>query len=399
MSVKLDAILRPDEAFLDYIPNLFSLYSHDYGLEQITKMADRIYDTMYLFDSDPISTYEFCAKLKRFDIPEYVEEEYFDYIKVARKNHKHIYSGYYSMLISFFKPKKLPMSELEKLDYSSFSTKNVSMLNNPQVSKSEKSKILKRQKTYLKMCGSLGVKPLTDSAYISILESNRRNAEREEKRYLLQNTKWGKRITRKLSNWYSEISVDNIINILSLDSSGATGRLVSSGGARYSFVYLPVIERLKYQALDNIIFHELRHVVELGDLSIGISTNIGNHYELINEIRTEKNALRDLEALKGKVLWSDETLPSRYINEYEYLYSQLDLESFFDDYCEVLNRFAINNAISSFEAYFGKDSLEEFDKFLRQAYSLVKEKILFSEDIKEEGSVLVKKLRDNSEKK
>ena len=399
MSVKLDAILRPDEAFLDYIPNLFSLYSHDYGIEQITKMADRIYDTMYLFDSDPISTYEFCAKLKRFDIPEYVEEEYFDYIKAARKNHKHIYSGYYSMLISFFKPKKVPMSELEKLDYSSFSTKNVSMLNNAQVPRYVKSKILKRQKDYLKQCVSLGVKPLTDSAYITILESNRRNAERDEKRYLLQNTKWGKRITRKLSNWYSEISVDNIINILSLDSSGATGRLVSSGGTRYSFVYLPVIERLKYQALDNIIFHELRHVVELGDLSTGLSTNIGNHYDLFNELRTEKNALRDLEALKGKVLWSQEPLPSRYINEYEYLYSELNLEEFFDEYCEVLNRFAINNAISSFESYFGKDNLAKFEELLRRGFSLRRDKIAFSREIKEEGRVLVKKLRDNSKKK
>ncbi|MBQ6323509.1 MAG: hypothetical protein IJI22_01615 [Bacilli bacterium] len=399
MSVNIEAILHPDEAFLDYVPNLFSLYSHDYGIEYIPKMTDRFYDTMYFFDSDPISTYNFCAKLKRFDIPKYVEEEYFDYIKVAKKSHKHIYSNYHSTLISFFKPKKVPIAELEQLDYSCYSTKNVSMLSNSQVPRYVKNQILKRQKDYLKKCVNLGVKPLTDSSYISILESNKRNAEREEKRYLLQNTKWGKRITRKFSNWFNEISVDNIINILSLDSSGATGRIVSSGGVRYSFVYLPVIERLKYQALDNIIFHELRHVVELGDLTAGLSVDVGDQYELINELRTEKNALRDLEALKGQVLWSQEPLPSRYRNEYKYIYSNLNLEEFFDDYCAVLNGLAVNGAISSFEASFGKDNLIKFEELLKRAYSLEKQRTIFSEELKDESAVLVKKLRENFEGK
>ena len=63
-AVNFDNILNPLEAWNEFRKYLVSLYIESYGEEYQELIEKRISDTYYMFDSDPIDTYNFFKKLK-----------------------------------------------------------------------------------------------------------------------------------------------------------------------------------------------------------------------------------------------------------------------------------------------------------------------------------------------
>jgi len=393
MSINLEAILHPDEAFQEYVSsNLLSIYRHDYGYGSMELIESRIRNTTYLFDSNPIATYNYLSNINGFNIPSIVIEEYEDFLKVQQMAKFLAYESYYSLLCNFFGVKYGELKKLLKLDYKSFNFQSMRVLNDKKAKQEEKEKVLRRQDSYLEMCSDLGINPLTDSIYISILENCERQTQEEEFKYILKNSKWGKRILNKIREKFPGVLVENVMDILEGESTATTTTLFSGTGANHKLVYFPLIEREKTKALDIVILHELRHVIESGTSANGLYAHAGNKYKLINEIRTEKNALSDLDVLRGKPLWSQEEPPSNYYNIYQVLFPYtLD---FFEEFRDTLNSLAIYNSISTFETIFGEKNLAIFEKYLEIVRDMLDTHGINYEDsrMKKNGQKILKKM-------
>ena len=89
----------------------------------------------------------------------------------------------------------------------------------------------------------------------------------------------------------------NVINSPHIPNYGATIRFSDSKhNTIASILYLPIVYLLNIgiEDIDHFFLHEARHAIELGDDCIGVAST---KYNLINEVRNEKNALKDLEKL------------------------------------------------------------------------------------------------------
>ena len=92
-AVNFDNILNPLEAWNEFRKYLVSLYIESYGEEYQELIEKRISDTYYMFDSDPIDTYNFFKKNNislGIKFINRIEREYRNYISVKDKIDKTI---------------------------------------------------------------------------------------------------------------------------------------------------------------------------------------------------------------------------------------------------------------------------------------------------------------------
>ena len=130
-----------------------------------------------------------------------------------------------------------------------------------------------------------------------------------------------------------------------------------------------IINSSKFKSLDRMFLHENRHIIEAGIDHVGINTHLGNKYQMLNEIRTEKHAIEDSEYFKNKVLWSNEEMPEHSYNGYEELFPYT--HNFYEDNKDILDDIAINGKIDELEELYGEDSLNRYDYFLKDLSDLL----------------------------
>ena len=103
--INMDNILNPHEAWDEFKKYLISLYTESYGEKYYYVIKKRISDTYYMFDSDPIDTYNFFKKNNislGIKFINRIEREYRNYISVKDKIDKTISDKYKNYLGSFY---------------------------------------------------------------------------------------------------------------------------------------------------------------------------------------------------------------------------------------------------------------------------------------------------------
>lgn len=395
MKKSVEEFIYPNELLREKIPFLLDYYGEDYGEEYTSIMKNRIDNTLYLFDSNPIEMMDFVVrngdKIDDSILLKRIECEYKNYKRIYSLVHSRLMKKYYSLLATYYSLSGFSMKEeLLSLDMESYSYYSISK---SRMSEEEKNKLRERQEKYRDNCSRVGVKPITNPAFVQILIDEKMRMKEKEFLILLKTTKWGKRIIRTFKKYCPTISISEISKVMRDDSVALTSYLLDKNGRAESWIlYFPIVHSIYLQSLDLIFFHENRHVVESSLLSSGLNSHYGGTYRLINEIRTEKNAIIDSSKLPNDFLWSSDDIIDSKRNSYQELFPYV--ASFFEDYRDELNRFAVTGDIASFEEKFGKEELKELEMFLGDIYSLIKDSNLSYKSLekKEEGAQLVKKI-------
>ena len=352
----IDNIVHPRKALPEVLKKVLPLYVRDYGTEYVNLILKRLYDAIYIFDSNPIDTWKFVCEhsdeIKDKDFCHRSKIEYYDYIdheyridcsneKIIRKFFKKAYemkaSNNYSIM---------------KIDFDSYSLKSNRIL--ASGTEEEKREILDRRNAYKEQCLSAGISPITVPSLVEELSLLQSSLLERKKDYLIRNTKWANRIRKDIHDIYHfDISFEGLKNNL-FDEGMASTCIEENNKQVRTIMTFPMIKDFGRGSLDNILFHELRHVVETGNKICGFYSLRKGKYEMINEIHTEKNALDDAEKLSNITFFSKSRRNKR--SYYEKLFPYLG--TLFEDYKMTFDMFGFHNRVDLLEEALG-------DRFLK----------------------------------
>ena len=137
-------------------------------------------------------------------------------------------------------------------------------------------------------------------------------------------------------------------------------------------MFLPIISNLKYEDVDKVFLHELRHVVEASPNGFGLYQYRSKKYDRINEIHTEKNALLDSDALKSSLFFGKSHRIRR--SAYELFFPYLG--SLFEDYKMTFDMYAFCNRVDLLERCLGERFLGNLENKLHDIHSFEDEKVI-----------------------
>ena len=388
-------INNPHKALERIINNLVSIYISDYGNEYEEIIKEKINNTIFIFDSNPIETKNFIGKnldkIKDNRKLLKTEIEYLDYIKEKKKIEKEIKTVFLNYIKKYtYIDINIDKDKVYNLDFDSYSLENNIKLERDNTQLEEKEKILKRRKEYKLDYLEISMRPLTDWQQIEKIIKYKNSLELYKKIELIKRTKWGHRIKREiLRNNKTELSDLQLANILFDDDNNATTSIIiDNDNNKKTICYMPLIHNVEKSSLDKILLHELRHVIETNDESIGISRISNQQYDTLNEIRTDKNALKDKLRLNNQTIFSDKKSNSLYEALFAYT------GDFFEEHKNVLDYIAISGKIELLEKLFNHDELILYDYYLHDIEEAIinKKELPINEKIKEQ---LIKTLRSN----
>lgn len=391
MSIEIDSIIHANLALLDYREKLYSLYVESYGEEYSSIIRDRMKNTLYLFDSNPIDTMNFLINNSITDskVFSFYEREYFDYVYWKNKIDKKYQKRYYQLLSRYFHYRTSDWESLLSLEYSSYNFENMAILHQLGSSEDAKNSILKRQRKYLEDCKALGIAPITDSVSIHMIEENKRAFDQKKNIELLQRTKWGKRMIERIRKYY-KLSLPEIHSILNCNSVAATNHIYHDNFS-LSILYFPIIKNIPKGCLDRIFFHENRHVIESSVNHCGLHYYSFKNLSLMNELHTEDNAMIDSRKCFDNPLWSSDCLDSESYNLYEKLLMYTD--GFFDRNRDFLNQCAICGDYDLLKTSFSSNDLLELEHFLEEIKdSFVNHHSFDEDDTLIRGKQIIKKM-------
>lgn len=368
-AVKYENILNPEEAWNEFKKYLIELYAEDYGEEYKELIKKRIDGTYYLFDSNPIDTFNFYKNnklsygLKRMCR---IEREYHNYLAVKNRIDKRLTAKYKDILCGFYNTILLP-DDFLVVDYESFSFDSMRKLHSATTSEDNKNSILRRQRNYINFCNLYGVKPITDIETIDKMIKIKKDLEYEEFKFLLDESIWGKRLKKDIFDKTGVYVDTKLLGSVMYDPKccASVCQIPSSDGKFVRICYFPIMKNYRAGAVDKIFFHENRHVVESGINISGFSPACNGDYMLINELRTQENAIRDAYEFRRVPLFSNYGDSPNFINVYERLFEYSG--PFIKNYLALLNRLGINNGYYDLEYLFGRDNLMALESYLEEA--------------------------------
>ena len=391
MSIEIESIIHANLALLDYREKLYSLYVESYGEEYSSIIRDRMKNTLYLFDSNPIDTMNFLINNSITDskVFSFYEREYFDYVYWKNKIDKKYQKRYYQLLSRYFHYRTSDWESLLSLEYSSYNFENIAILHQLDSSEEAKNSILKRQRKYLEDCKALGITPITDSVSIHMIEENKRAFDQKKNIELLQRTKWGKRMIERIRKYY-KLSIPEIHSILNCNSVAATNHIYHDN-ISLSILYFPIIKNIPNGCLDRIFFHENRHVIESSVNHCGLHYYSFKNLSLMNELHTEDNAIHDSLRCYNDPLWSRDSLTNGCTNVYERLLGCTD--DFFEENRDFFNQCAICGDYHLLEEKFTGDGLLDYEHFLEGVRNYYSKNRTISDEYYLQNKELIKKMK------
>ena len=388
----IENIVNSENALKEYKKYLLSIYATDYQEKNINLINKRLNNAIYVFESTPIENMAFLeensSNINSKKIYTYCVE-YQDYIHKKQEIEKQVKEKYYQVLSSAFGVYQVHDKEkFLNLDIECFQTKSINLLKSKNTSESIKNSIIARQENYKNECLRLGIPLITNSTCIDKIIRQKRLLISIKNKSLISKTKWGRRIQKDIYKTYKvKLPVDILSNILFNNTPTTT--LINYSNSYLTVCHIPLVRLSSLKALDNIFFHETRHVIEIDKLC-GIEGK-NKDYRLLNEIRTQKNADRDSKILKSIPLFSnceyDTESGCKYISLYPYTFD------FFEENHSLLNEIALKNDYQKLEETFAKDSLISFEKYLEIIYNSTNDQE--NSYIETELKGLVKKLNNS----
>ncbi len=387
MAVNYENVLYPEEAVLEYQSNLLDIYMEDYGEEHRDIIEERLRNTLYLFDVDPVETVVKLYEHARGDakLAKRMTDEACNFSRLESKAIRKFRKPYINLLSSTFNVRRGAKKLLE-LDYS--------FLLDETLSEEDKTIF---DAEYRRTCKRLGISPIYNIETIKALNSTMEMLNKNCDLYILENSLWGKRITAKVREKFGLLPTSEILSILksaTYPNLATTTQILSNTDDNIgSILYFPLVSLLEIGDIDHNFFHELRHAIETGDKGCGLKQMHGGPYRLIDEVHTEENAVNDLRRLQGMVLWAQDEAKLK--NSYQGLFHYVLY--FFEENRDLLNYLALYNNTELFENIFGVSDLLQLEFFMEELL----EKIMKDEDFYNFGEVfrgkrLIKKLEDNA---
>lgn len=397
----MENVLNPNKALEEYKSYLLTMYVKDYGEKYYDLIKNRMDNTIYLFDANPLENMKFLEENGEDIFPNIKKirtylKEYKNFIKIKNTLENKYYEDYYLILSnSFSYYSKFGIEDFINIDLDSYSSTNIMLLNDKYTSDSIKKDILKRQQEYMRICRVYGIEPITNSVFIDSIISKRAELIRKKNTLLISKTRWGRRIKSIVNrNTKFKVSDLDIAQIIFNGENCAMTRTFTNKNGDFRLCYVPLTKIYKLKGLDRIFFHENRHVVECSSINSGIDTYDDDKYSMLNEIRTEKNAIRDSNFFKSMPLFSNCDFPSKYYCTYSIAFPYT--MNFFEDNCDVLNDLSINNDVVSLESIYGANDLKLFNDYLDSiVYSKINGEDNCDVESIERGKMLVRNLNNN----
>lgn len=400
-TIIMENILNPNKALEEYKNYLLAMYAKDYGKKYYDLIKNRMDNTIYLFEANPLENMKFLEENGADVFPNIKKirtylKEYKNFIKIKNTLENKYFEDYYLILSNAFSYySKLGIEDFINIDLDSYSSTNIMLLNDEYTSCSIKKDILKRQQEYMRVCRVYGIEPITNSIFIDSIINKRNNLLRKKDTLLISKTRWGRRIKSIVNhNTKFKVSDDDIADVIfSRENCAMTSAFTNKNG-NIRICYVPLTKIYKLKGLDRVFFHENRHVVECSSTNSGIDTYDDDKYSMLNEIRTEKNAIRDSDFLKSIPLFSNCDFPSKCDCTYSTAFPYT--MNFFEDNCDILNDLSINNDIVSLESIYGANNLKLFNDYLDSiVYNSVNGEEFSDIESFEKGKRLVRNLNAN----
>ena len=400
-TIIMENVLNPNKALEEYKSYLLTMYVKDYGEKYYDLIKNRMDNTIYLFDANPLENMKFLEENGEDIFPNIKKirtylKEYKNFIKIKNTLENKYYEDYYLILSnSFSYYSKFGIEDFINIDLDSYSSTNIMLLNDKYTSDSIKKDILKRQQEYMRICRVYGIDPITNSVFIDSIKSKRAELIRKKNTLLNSKTRWGRRIKSIVNrNTKFKVSDLDIAQIIFNGENCAMTRTFTNKNGDFRLCYVPLTKIYKLKGLDRVFFHENRHVVECSSINSGIDTYDDDKYSMLNEIRTEKNAIRDSNFFKSMPLFSNCDFPSKYYCTYSIAFPYT--MNFFEDNCDVLNDLSINNDVVSLESIYGANDLKLFNDYLDSiVYSKINGEDNCDVESIERGKMLVRNLNNN----
>ena len=366
----IDNIFHPREILPEIFKKVLPLYVRDYGKEYVNMILKRLYDTVYIFDSNPIETWNFVCEhkdeIEDHDFYHRSKSEYYDYIdheyKINYKNEK--------ILRKFLKKahefKTIGNYSLMEIDFDSYSENSCRILNTG--TEEERQAILERRCNYRQQCHLAGITPITLPALANEIVRLQNELNDRKKMYLTVNTKWANRIRNEIHDIYHfDITYEGLKDNL-FDKGCASTTIEENNKEIRTVMMLPLIHNFGKSSIDHILLHELRHVVETGNKSCGFYALKHGRYQMINEIHTEKDALADAAKLSNILFFSKSRRNNR--SYYEKLFPYLG--SLFEDYKMSFDMYGFFNRPDLLENLLGERFLKNLEFKLNDEEELKK---------------------------
>ena len=361
----LENIIKPYKVFEENKQRLIQNIELDYDKNDKRLVGERINNAIYILDSNPIDTKEYISNnansIKDNRLLLRTEIEYLDYIIEEKRINKNVSNLFANYIKEYALIDSLTDNELLfNLDFEAFSLENNALLDKVDVNQSIKEDIINRRKEFKIKCFEAGTEITINFDNIEKIIRHKKALELYKKIELIKSTRWGRRIKKQIKKMYNyNIPNINLAHILLDNSVSANTSIIKDENNELKTVcYVPLISNINNSSLDRILMHELRHVSEINEKSVGISTFFKKKYDTLNEIRTEKNAIYDLSRM-NKTLYSTK-------NNNNSLYERLFryTNNFFDDNKFILDKLSINGDIDKLEELFDKNELRLFDYYL-----------------------------------
>lgn len=369
MKINVESITHPRDTLHQVIKKVIPFYIKDYGFEYENYIINRLFNAVYIFDSNPVDTWKFiCKHNDEITDRELIfrgYKEYQDYINEERKIDYYNERAFRKFFKKRYDAPKSQFYSLMDLDFDSFSSRSKNILKNG--TENEKKNILERQSNYREQCKLAGISAITIPMLVDEIVRYKNDLEEIKKNYLVQNTKWAERIKKEVKEVYNfDISYSALRKCLMSSDMASTGLEEDKNGLR-TILSFPIISNVKRGSLDNILYHELRHVVETGNESCGFYKLKNGKYEMINEIHTDKNALLDSNRLSHLTFFGKNRRVRSY---YESLFPYLG--NLFEDYKMSFDIFAFMNRVDLLERLFGERFLNDLEYKLNNRSELEK---------------------------
>jgi len=281
---------------------LIPIYVNDYGEANRKMIADRLNNMVFIPDSNPIDTADFIANnTNNISNIRYMKRgvsEYKDYCRVSNKYDKKISHMLESFVYNHFDREVISNDDISimDLDFDAYSFATVRKMNECDLA--TRREIIARQHKYKADCYILGIDPITNIYHIEDILRYKKDLLKYKNEQLVKETKWGKRIKKELKSIYHFTPNDiDLADVLFDEGTAATTAVIkNSDGDSRCVVHVPMAAHAEY-GIDRILLHELRHAVESGETHTGIYDFNKKKYDYINEVRTEANALEDINKL------------------------------------------------------------------------------------------------------
>lgn len=362
-SIEIDRIIHAYDVIECEKKELTNMYVEDYGEEYRHLVNNRLENAIYLFDSTPDISYDFFKKYEssynETEEFEQLEKDANEYRKILNNMINNCNDMYFKRLCDYFGCSKVEYQskkeEMLRLPIELFSTSVKSLEHDYLEIFTYDNSYSQAKEAYFALCDQLGLSSLDDSYKIDELLKWKAEIFEIYIRNALKDTAWFQKKQQEISKKMGQNLTAR--ELYSLYNGGPVMRNVYT--SNNNIVYLPLAKYFDVVNLDAIFLHENRHLVECGgDKGIGISLLPDEKYRVLNEIRTEKCALKDAKSRKN-FLFTPHDKEFKACSAYSDIFPVT--VNLFENNSSLFNKCAIRNDIETLEMFFGKSDLEHYN--------------------------------------